>query len=111
MVADDSFLNAQGPRIAELALSQRVPSIFPVRESVEAGGLLGYVPDLTTQFRRTAAYVDKILKGARAGDLPIEQADKFELVVNLNTAKALGLTIPQAILVRADRLIGSAANQ
>ncbi len=91
-------------RLAELAVKHRLPTVTQ-REYVEAGGLIGYGPDLAERFRRAAVYVDKILKGARPGDLPIEQPTKFELVVNLKTAKALGLTIPQPVLLRADALI------
>jgi putative tryptophan/tyrosine transport system substrate-binding protein len=91
--------------IANLAVKRRIPSGFPAKEYVEAGGLLSYGPDLVHISRRGATYVDKILKGANPGDLPIEQPTKFELAINLKTAKQIGLTIPPGVLARADRLI------
>jgi len=92
-------------RIAELATRHRLPTIFAQREYVQAGGLMSYGSNLQSLFVRAAAYVDKILKGATPGDLPIEQPTKFELVINLRTATALGLTIPPALLQRADEVI------
>ena len=92
-------------QIAALALANRLPSMFQAREFVEAGGLFSYAPSTTDNYRRAAVFVDKILKGAKAGDLPIEQPTKFELVVNLKTAKALRLTIPPSLLARADEVI------
>jgi len=88
-----------------LAAKSRVPIMYRERESVEAGGLITYGPNLSYLFRRAATYVDKILKGAKPADLPIEQPIKFELVINLKTARALGLTIPQSVLLRADEII------
>ena len=92
-------------RLAELAVKHRLPSMFPFREHVAAGGLMSYGVNLTEHYRRAAMYVDKILKGAKPADLPIEQPFKFELVVNLKTAQAIGIKIPQAMLVRADEVI------
>ncbi len=96
---------AYRPIIVEFALKQRLPTMFEVKADIEAGGLISYARSLSEQFRRAAIYVDKILKGAKPGDLPIEQPTKFELVINLKTAKALGLTIPQTLLLRADQVI------
>jgi putative ABC transport system substrate-binding protein len=92
-------------RIADLALRHRLPSVFQNREFVEAGGLLSYAPSTTANYRRAAFFVDKILKGAKPADLPVEQPTKFELVINRKTAKALGLTIPPSLLQRADQVI------
>ena len=91
--------------VAEFALKHRLPSMYHLPEFVRAGGLLSYGPDRADLFRRAAAYVDKILKGAKPADLPVEQASKYQLLVNLRTAKALGLTVPQPILARADEVI------
>jgi putative ABC transport system substrate-binding protein len=92
-------------RLADLAIKSRLPAIFSLREFVDSGGLVAYGPNRTDEFRRAATYVDKILKGAKPADLPVEQPTKFELVINLKTAKALGLTIPQSLLLRADEVI------
>ena len=98
-----NFKNRQ--LIADFALKSRLPSIYEERLFVESGGLMSYAPSFTDLFRRAATYVDKILKGAKPADLPIEQPTKYELVINLNTAKALGLTIPPSVLARADEVI------
>jgi len=92
-------------RLVDLAAKNRLPVVYPQREFVDAGGLMSYGPNIADLFRRAATYVDKILKGAKPGDLPVEQPTKFELVINLKTAKALGLTIPQSFLLRADEII------
>jgi putative tryptophan/tyrosine transport system substrate-binding protein len=99
------FLTGERRRIAELALRNRLPSVFHWREYVEVGGLMSYGAGQDDLIRRAATYVDKILKGTKPADLPVEQPTKFELVINLKTAKALGLTIPQSILLRADQVI------
>ena len=91
--------------LADLALTHKLPTMFGPREHVEAGGLLSYSPDRADLYNRAATYVDKILKGASPSELPVQQATKFELVVNLRTAKALALTIPQTVLLRADQVI------
>ena len=100
-----AFTNVQGPQIAELASEFHIPAIYGVRTSVDAGGLMSYAPTSTGNYIRAANYVDKILKGAKPGDLPVEQPTTFELVINMKTAKALGLTIPQSLLQRADEVI------
>jgi putative ABC transport system substrate-binding protein len=105
VVTGDPVITANLKRIAGLAAKSRLPSIYQSSAFVDAGGLVAYGPDRADLYRRAATYVDKILKGAKPGDLPIEQPTKFELVINLKTAKALGLTIPQSLLLRADEVI------
>jgi putative ABC transport system substrate-binding protein len=105
MVLGDSTFLLHRARIADLAKRQRLPSVFVQREHVEAGGLMAYGANVGDINRRAATYVAKILKGAKPADLPVEQPTKFELVINLKTAKALGITIPQALLLRADEVI------
>ncbi len=103
-VLDDPMLIANAPQIADLAVKSRLPTIG-FREIVDAGGLIAYSVDFPAAWRRAAVFVDKILKGAKPADLPVEQPTKFELVINRKTAKALGLTIPQSLLQRADHMI------
>ena len=105
MVTLDSLLQANRKLIIELMAKHRLPAIYQAREFIDAGGLMVYGPSYPDLYRRAASYADKILKGANPGDLPIEQPTKFELVINLKTAKALGLKIPQSMLLRADELI------
>jgi len=104
-VTTDALFNANRIRINTFALSARLPTIYPFREHVEAGGLMSYGVNIPDLFRRAAGYVDRILRGAKPADLPVEQPSKFDLIVNLTTAKALGLTVPESFLVRADGVI------
>ena len=101
----DPLLNSLRVRICTLALRTRLPTIFLQREYVDAGGLVSYGPNIPSMFRRAADYVDKILRGAKPGDLPVEQPTKFDFVINLMTARALGLTVPQTLLATADEVI------
>jgi putative ABC transport system substrate-binding protein len=105
LVVDDSVFTTHRAKIAELALKNRLPTMYGLREMVEAGGLMAYGPDYGDLYRRAAGYVQKILQGAKPGDLPVEQPTKFELVINLKTARALGLIIPASVLTRADQVI------
>jgi putative ABC transport system substrate-binding protein len=99
------LIYAGGKADCGLELKSRLPSVYQNREAVDAGGLMSYGADLADSYRRVAIYVDKILKGAKPADLPVEQPTKFELVINLKTAKQIGVTIPQSILYRADKVI------
>jgi putative ABC transport system substrate-binding protein len=103
-MADRSLL-ANRARIIAFAAEHRLPVMYPYREYVDAGGFMSYAPSNIDLFRGAAVYVDKILKGAKPADLPVREPTKFDLIINLNTAKALGLTLPQAILTRADEVI------
>jgi putative ABC transport system substrate-binding protein len=105
LVLSDTLLAMHRPQIAEFVTQQHLPSVFSGREYVVAGGLMSYGPSLPDLYRRAATYVDKILKGTKPTDLPVEQPMKFELVLNLKTAQALGLTIPPSVLFRADEVI------
>ena len=105
VVAPDPILGYNRLRLQEFVARSRLPAIYGLREHVPVGGLMSYAADVRDNYRRAAGYVDKILKGAKPADLPVEQPTKFELVINLKTAKALGLTIPPSLLARADQVI------
>jgi putative ABC transport system substrate-binding protein len=105
VVIPDGMYFAERAKLQELTQAARLPVAYALRDHVLAGGLLSYGADLAANYRNAAKYVDKILKGAKPADLPVEQTTKFELVINLKTAKALGITIPQAVLLRADEVI------
>jgi putative ABC transport system substrate-binding protein len=104
-VTGDPLFNTNRVRINTFALSARLPTMYPFRELVESGGLMSYGTNIPDLFRRAAGYVDRILRGAKPADLPVEQAIKFDLVVNLTTAKALRISIPESFLLRADEVI------
>jgi putative ABC transport system substrate-binding protein len=101
----DPLTSMHRERIADFAMESRLPSIYSYRGFVDAGGLMSYGASIPEMFRRAAVYVDKILKGARPGELPVEQSTSFELVINLKTAKALGITMPPSLLILADEVI------
>ena len=105
VVLPDSFLMIQRERVVELAARHKLPAIYGLREFVDSGGLIAYAPDMIVLFRRAAEYVDKILKGARPADLPIEEPRQMKLTVNLKTARELGLDVPESILLRAQEVI------
>ena len=105
LVLTGPIVNSQRKEIADLAAKSRIPAIFPFPEYVEIGGLMSYGANVADLYRRAATYVDKILKGAKPADLPVEQPTKFEFIVNLKAAKQIGLTIPPTVLARADRVI------
>jgi len=104
-VVTDPVFSTKRARLIDLAAKNRLPAAYTNRLPVEAGGLMSYGPNFPDLWRRGAGYVDKILKGAKPADLPVEQPTKFELIINLKTAKALGLTIPPSLLARADQVI------
>jgi putative ABC transport system substrate-binding protein len=104
-VVIDAIVNANRTRIITFVLGARLPSIFGTRDYVKAGGLMSYGPNFPDMFRRAAEYVDKILRGSKPANMPVEQPTKFDLTINLTTAKALGLTIPESFLLRADEVI------
>jgi putative ABC transport system substrate-binding protein len=99
------LMNINYKRIVGFALKTRIPSTYTIREHVEAGGLMYYGADIADSYRRVAYYVDRILKGGKPADLPVEQPTKFELMINLKTAKQIGINIPQSLLYRADKVI------
>ena len=101
----NTLINGNKKRIVDFAIKSRLPTMFPEDTWVETGGLMSYGPDFEDNYRRAATYVDKILKGAKPADLPVQQPTKFEFVINLKTAKQIGLTIPPEVLARANRVI------
>jgi putative tryptophan/tyrosine transport system substrate-binding protein len=105
LILEDPLIYSIHKKIADLAARSRLPTMWVYRDAVEAGGLMSYGPDRRQIYRRAAEYVDKILKGAKPADLPVEQPTKFELIINLKTAKALGLDVPPMLLARADEVI------
>ena len=104
-VLPSRIFSSSTQRIVDLAAQSRLPAVYSIGEFTDAGGLMSYATDFRAAFDHAAVHIDRILKGAKPGDLPIEQPTKFELAINLKTAKALGITIPQSILLRADRVI------
>ena len=104
-VLPSNMFSNQSRRLVDLAAKTRLPTVYPTREFVDAGGLMSYGGNFADLYRRAATYVDKILKGTKPADLPVERQRKFELVINLKAAKALGLTVPQSLLGRADEVI------
>jgi putative ABC transport system substrate-binding protein len=105
LVVADAMFQSNRTRLAELTAKNRLPTLYTFREYVDAGGLISYGPNLVSQYRQAGVYVDKILKGAKPSDLPVEQPTKFELIINLKTAKALGIIVPPTLLARADEVI------
>src|SRR5205823_4208557 len=105
LVVLDPLVTLHSKRIVDLALKHQLPGMYPTRQFAEEGGLMAYGPLIADLYRRAASYVDKILKGAKPADIPVEQPTKFEFVINLKTAKQIGLTIPPNVLARADKAI------